>query len=333
MVKSLRKRPRPDALKTEQRKATNSNGRTIYLFLMVAMLIGGANFLFGDLIFLRADGLVLRDKSTISTTYLARVQDVHVKPATTVSEGEVMLRLQSMEVLERLADLSSRNASLTAKAAEFKVRAETIRKLLPIAERRENETARILKKFDELSNVRLVTPARYDEAMRARFEAQQALVKFQAEGSVLKDEIEALNSAKADAEAALADLRKHYGDGLVRAPVSGSIGTTVPSPGDVYNPGETVLMVYSGEPYILAYLPRRYLFPIQAGTKVTVSSGRESATGHISAILPVTGVLPKEFQNSFKPRDRNQLARIEFDGKPPFPLHEKVVIKRSGLTF
>lgn len=326
MVKSLRKRPRPDALKTEQRRATNSAGRFVYLGLLLAALAGGINFLFGDLVFLRADGLVLRDKATVSTTYMARVEAIDVKQGDVVDEGQLVLRLQSMEVLERLADLSSRNASLAAKMATFNVRAETIAKLLPLAERREYETARILRQFDKLSSVKLVTAARYDDALRARFEAQRSLVRFKAENRALKEETAALKSARSDAEAALADLRAHYGKGIVRAPTSGAIGTSVPSPGDVFMPGQTILSIYSGNPYVLAYLPRRYLFTIRPGTRVKVTNGRLSATGVISKILPVTGALPKEFQNSFKPRDRSQLARIQFKSPPPFPLHEKIRI-------
>ncbi len=64
-----------------------------------------------------------------------------------------------------------------------------------------------------------------------------------------------------------------------------------------------------------------------------MKSGRLSASGVISEILPVTAVLPKEFQNSFKPRDRNQLARITFGQKPPFPLHAKVSLTIDNGLF
>jgi multidrug resistance efflux pump len=333
MLKSIRKRPRPDVLKTEQRRATNRSGRVLYLCLLLVMLVAGVNFLFGDFIFLRAEGLVLRDKSTLSASYLARVEVVNVKPGATVEKDAVILRLRSMEVLERLADLSSRSAGLAAKAAEFHVRSETIAKLLPLAERRERETATVLEQFDRLSNVRLVTSARHDDALRARFEAQQSVVRFKAEADAFKGELAALNGARADAEAALADLRAHYADGVVRAPVSGAVGASVPSVGNVFKPGEVMLSIYSGEPYILANLPRRYLFSILPGTRVNVSSGRLSAMGTIAEILPVTGELPQEFQNAFKPRERSQLARIQFDESPPFPLYEKVVITGASYSF
>jgi multidrug resistance efflux pump len=326
MVKSLRKRPRPDALKTEQRRVTNRSGRFVYLGILIVLALAGVNFLFGDFIFLRADGLILRDKTTVSTTYLARVDKVNVKPGQAVSTDAPLLKLQSTDILERLADLSSKKAVLAAKEAEFRIRSATVAQLLPLAVKREKESVKMLEKLDELSGRNIVTLARYDDAMRARFDARQSFVKIKTQNRALKDEIPSINAARADAEAALTKLRNHYADGIVVSPASGAIGTSVPSRGDVYRPGETILEIYSGRAFVLAYLPRRYLFPINSGSKVTVTSGRLTAKGVISDILPVTGALPKEFQNSFKPRDRSQLARIRFDEIPPFPLHAKVAL-------
>lgn len=333
MVKSLRKRPRPDAIKTEQRRVTNKTGRMVYLAMLLALVTTGLNFLFGDFVFLRADGLVLRDKTTISATYLARVGAVNVSPGEAVTSGRPILQLQSTEILERLADLSSKKAVLAAKAAEFKVRAETVSQLLPLAEKRETETAKMLKQMHKLSVTRVASLPRYADALRSRFEAQQSFVKIDAQNRALAGELDAVDAARVDAEKALGELRDHYANGVVMAPVDGAIGTSVPSPGDVYRPGEKILEVYSGKAYVLAYLPHRYLFDIETGTKIQVKSGRLSAVGVITDILPVTAALPKEFQNSFKPSDRSQLARIAFDKAPSFPLHAKVSLTLDSDLF
>jgi len=333
MVKSLRKRPRPDALKTEQRRVTNKTGRLVYLAMLLALLMGGLNFMFGDLIIFRAGGLVLRNKTTVSATYLARVEAVQVKPGQSISAGMQILRLQSTKILERFADLSSKKAALTAKAAEFRIRAETASRLLPLAEKREYETSKMLKKMHDLSITRVASLPRYADALRSRFDAQRSFVEIEAQNRALKDEITAVEAARADADLALTKLRDHYADGVVTATVGGSIGASVPSLGDVYQPGETILEVYSGKAYVLAYLPRHYLFGVETGTRVKVKSGRLSTTGVITDILPVTAALPKEFQNSFKPRDRSQLARISFDEAPPFPLHAKVSLTMVNDLF
>jgi len=333
MIKSLRKRPRPDALKTEQRRMTNRTGRIVYLGLLLAMLVGGINFLFGDLVFLRADGLVLKNRTTISTTYVASVESVEVKPGDVIQAGAPLLRLQSTDILERLADLSSKEAALTAKAAEFKIRSATVSNLLPLAKKREHETARMLKKMEQLSEIKVATLARYDTALRARFDAQQSFIEMETQNGALKWELAAIDAARADAKAAQVKLRDHYADGIVKAPEGGAIGTSVPSRGDVYKPGDRILEIYSGKAYVLAFLPRRYVFPLDVGTKVHINGGRLSAVGVIADILPVTDALPKEFQNSFKPRDRSQLARIRLDQAPPFPLHAKVTVTLAGDLF
>lgn len=333
MVGALRKRPRPDNLKSDQRRATNSSGRIIYLGMLMVMVITGLNYLFGDLIFLRADGLVLRDRSSVSMTYLANVQEVNVTAGKAVRKGEPLLRLQSSNLLERLAELSSINARLVTSHAEHKIQAETIDALLPLARKMAQEATNALAQFDQLLAPRIVSTASYNGALLATFNAQRQLVQYEVEGRILKDQLASMQSAISDAQNALADLRNHYDNGVVHSPVDGTIGATIPSVGDAFQPGQAILSIYSGDAYVLAYLPRRYLFPIKPNKRVKLQSGRWSATGHISEIIPVTTALPEEFQNHFRSRDRSQLARIHFDRDAPFPLHEKVLITEAWLSF
>jgi multidrug resistance efflux pump len=297
------------------------------------MVASGLNYLFGDLIFLRADGLVLRDRSSVSMTYLATVQEVNVTAGKRVRKGEPLLRLQSSSLLERLAELSSSNARLVTSYAEHKIHAETIDALLPLARKTAQEAASAFDQFDQLLSLRIVSTASYNGALLASFNAQRQLVQYEVEGRILKDQVASMQSAMSDAQNALADLRNHYDHGIVHSPIDGTIGAVIPSLGDAFQPGQAILSIYSGDAYVLAYLPRRYLFPIRPNRRVKLQSGRWSATGYISEILPVTTVLPEEFQNHFRSRDRNQLARIRLEGDTPFPLHEKVLVTEAWLSF
>ncbi len=173
---------------------------------------------------------------------------------------------------------------------------------------------------------------RYEEALRANYNARSERVKLTAEGHVLNEEMVALNGALADANAALKDLTTHYADGEVVAPVSGSVGAVVPFVGNVYRPGEPLMSIYTGDPYVLVYMPRRYLFPIYVGMKLDISDGQHSEHGVVSEILPVTATLPKEFQNTFQPTDRNQLAKIKLDPRPAFPINQKVTVTRPYMA-
>jgi multidrug resistance efflux pump len=333
MLKALRKRPRPDNLRSDQRRTTNSSGRIIYLGMLMILLVVGLNYLFGDLIFLRADGLVLRDRSSVSMTYLATVQEVHVTAGKRVRKGEPLLRLQSSNLLEKLAELSSSNARLVTSHAEHRIHAETVDELLPLARTMAREAAQAFDQFDELLGPRIVSTASYNGALLAKFNAQRQLVQYEAENRVLKDQLGSMHLAISDAQTALADLRNLYGNGVVGSPIEGTIGATIPSVGDAFQPGQTILSIHSGDAYVLAYLPRRYLFPIMPDRRVKLHSGRRSAIGYISEITPVTTALPEEFQNQFRSRDRGQLARIRIETDAAFPLHEKVLITEPWLLF
>ena len=83
-----------------------------------------------------------------------------------------MLKLQSTEILERLADLSTKRAELVAKATDFKVGSESVTQLLPLAERRAAEAVNTIKQFDALVDAKLVTSSRYQEALRVNYEAR-----------------------------------------------------------------------------------------------------------------------------------------------------------------
>jgi multidrug resistance efflux pump len=301
-------------------------GRRIYLGFLISFAAVGADYLWGDMIIFRAEGFILRDKTIIAATYLAEVEAVMAREGQTVAKDDVILRLKSTEILEKIAVLSVQNADLARRTAELRTRVAVAAQLTPLASRREMESRAAVNGLDSLSKEGLTTAARREEALRALYDAREARVFYAAESEMLKSDIPAVERAREDAAAAFEDLARHYAGGQVRAPASGAIGAAIPSPGEVYRPGEPLLTIYSGEPYGLVYLPSRYLFSIRKGMRVIVRNDRRAAEGTISEILPVSAALPKEFQNAFKPQGRNQLAKIRFNGQTPFSISEKVTV-------
>ena len=329
MLRKLKKRPRSDKHVNQDRKLGGNWGRRVYLALLFIFALTMINYLWGDLLFLRFAGLVLQDKTVVAVSYVARIEAVEVSEGQTVHQGQTLLRIASMDVLERIADLSIRQAELTQRAAELKLRSDVAMQMQPLAERREEQTDSVLRQFDMLGIRGLVTSARYNEILLANFDAREDRIKFAAESETLSMQIADLEAARRDSMNAIRNLEAHYADGVVRARLDGSIGAQIPSVGDVYRAGEPILSVYSGDAHVLAYLPSRYLFPIRPGMEVTVSSGRYRDDGVITEILPVSDALPLEFQNTFEPRERNQLAKIHLSDPSQFPVSAKVEVTRK----
>ena len=109
-MQPLKKRLRPDNIPSEQRVMRGRTGRTIYLLLLSVFGLTVINYMFGDYVLLEADGLVLRDQHVVATTYVARVDGVDVTEGQAVEAGNPLVKLQSTEILERLADLSTKRA-------------------------------------------------------------------------------------------------------------------------------------------------------------------------------------------------------------------------------
>ena len=189
MIRGLKKRPRSDGLINEKRRMPNSIGRIVYISVLAVFGITVLNFLFGDFVFLRADGLVLRDETDIATTYVARIVEVDAKEGQEVQQGQVLLRLQSTDMLEHLADLSARRARLVADHVDFRVRSETVAGLLPLAQKREDETTRVVHKWDELGKSGFATAPGYDTALTASYNAQQDRIKLATQLKSLESEL------------------------------------------------------------------------------------------------------------------------------------------------
>ncbi|PZX16933.1 multidrug resistance efflux pump [Palleronia aestuarii] len=329
-MKRLKKRIRSDTHVSEARRPRPRTwDRNVYLALLVLFFAALGNYVAGDRLFLRADGLVLQDRTVIGATALVQVTKVAVRPGQVVEEGDMLLRAESLETLGRLADLSMREAELAEREARLQSELTVARELEPRAEQRLTELTEREETLERLETSRLVTSARRETLSDTRYDAdiRSATLSAQIEG--LSGEITALTDRRQQAREAIQELKTRYRNGLHTAATSGTIGDTVPAPGEVLNPGEPILTLYWGEPYVLAYLPQHYLFDVAAGEDVIVTSGNLTRNGRIDAILPMSTAIPDEFRNAFRLRETRQLARISLAPGPNLPTMASVRITRE----
>ncbi|WP_298435217.1 hypothetical protein [uncultured Jannaschia sp.] len=304
--------------------------RTIYLILLAVFFAALGNYLLGERLFLRADGIVLKNRSVIAATALVRVTEVAVAPGQTVAAGDVLLRAESLDVLGRLAELSMQDAALAERQATLRSERGVVESRLPEA------IDRLDTYRDRLAQIlayRRGVPTLRREAVETEVYASQAEVTtLRASLDGLSQEIEAVESARRHAEGAISKLRTHYAEGRHLAGVDGIVGGEVPAPGEVYLPGEPILVLLWGDPYVLAYLPKTYLFAIENGDRVRISSGQLTHLGRIEAILPVSQSIPDEFRTAFRLDESKQLARVRLDPAAPFPVQSTVRISSvSGV--
>jgi multidrug resistance efflux pump len=331
MIKALRKRTRPDNLVNQVRAGGKSLARRMYLIALGTVAFILVSAILGPLFFLDADGLVMKDRTIISSDYNARVLKVHVRPGDEVKAGAPLLTVVSADVIDRAADLTAKIAAASSKEATLRSRLAQVTALGPVSKDRRSRAAAALKVMQGLQARQLTTAPRVMEATREAYDAEREEAQMNGELEVNKIELAAASASRQELSHALEQLRAVYNDGKIIAPVDGTIGSKVPSIGNVMRVGESAIDLYKGDVYVVGYLPTSRLFSVEAGDSVVVTDGKMRGRAKVIRVEAVADALPAEFQSVFSARERQQVVRVELDNREDndFPIHGKV--KVTGL--
>ena len=312
--------------------------RRLRQIVMAVALIAAAGggwhyFLPGRGLFLSADGLAVRDHISVSAPYEARMKQVLVRPGDYVEKGQTVAIVESASISRTLAELSAERARIGARVTQLDARRKVVDQLLPVAEDSAKQAKGFLDELVKAGTKGMAVSRSLQEISAANFTATERVVSLKAEQESLQTELRANNSALEETNAAYAHLQRIYENGVLRAPVSGYIGSTVAYEGEVLVPGKDRLtQIYTGKTFVLAFMPETYLFDVEEGESVAVKARGKTITGTIQKVLPVTDALPPEFQLPGKARNRGQVVRIALQGRDQFAVDEKVRVTGCFLA-
>jgi len=302
------------------------------ILIAVAILAGIGAIMFmtsGGSFVLNADGVVTSERITIAAPYPdARVREVLVQPGEKVEAGQRIAIVESAQMLRTLSELSVEKAKLNTRMAEIGARLAATQKLIPEAEANNRQIKSYLDKLREAHSKGTVIDKTLSDMMNASLQASERLSSLIAERQSLEAEVASYREAVANVGDLYQSLSKTYADGVLTTPVSGYVGSKVMTSGSVASAnGGSIATVYTGAPYILAYLPDSYLLNIDAGEGVKVRSYARSVVGTVKDILPVTDAVPPEFQVPTAVRERGRLVKIAIpEATAAFSLDQKVKI-------
>lgn len=329
MITALRKKQRVDTLINEPRTVVSTWGRKFYLGIVLAGIGYLCIQLMGSVLFLKADGLVLKNRIVMSPLYHARVVGVHVSAGDYVEAGQKLLTLQSTEMLDRLADVMGRKGVLLTREAQIRTRLSMISAMLPMAIERRERTMYTASVVGNLARRQLTTQPRQSEASRDNYEAEREEQQLSTEFKALQEELSTLAKSREEIESLSDNLKTIYNNGVVNAATSGTIGARIPQLGQVVKAADSALELYHGSSFVLAYVPTNRLYQVEVGERVVVTEGSKRYHGRVERIEGVTDAIPPEFQSFFQSVDRQQVVRITFEQAPPFPIQAKVQITSS----
>jgi multidrug resistance efflux pump len=326
-MRRLQKRVRTDAMRNDVRGRKSRWGRWVYLALVAGFFVWLGNSLFGDLLFLRAEGMITARAAVIATEFRATVREVAVEEGTIVEAGQVVGAVTSQEVVESLAELNSRYADLQLRLSDLRVRGRVAAAMLDVADQRAVVAHRVRERFRAIEEQGLIT---FENRMRAvveEFDSLEEVSRFEAEHAAVEQELQQVEAALARTGHAIQRMVDLYGEGRLTAPAGGIVGDLQIEPGAVVNAGEQMLRIYHPPHFVLAFVPPGALYRLEPGDRVAVRFGVEMVPGTVSRVRPLAAALPDEFQRTFRPTDREQLIEIALDDPTPdVPLFTKVIV-------
>jgi hypothetical protein len=277
---------------------------------------------------LRGEGLVLGEPAVVAAEYPVTLRDVLVREGETIEAGKTVAIVSSQTVAETLARLSGEVATRSIRQSELRIRSEIVDAVIPVAENREKFATSARKELETLLENRYLALNQHTTALENEFRGVQDLQSLRSEKRIIESELTKMGSALAEAQAAFGDLRRIYDDGRLAAPMT----RLAANKGSVVRAGEPIVELNGNRRFVLAYIPTGSLYSVNVGDEVTVQTGLQTARGVITRVEPFAAALPREFQRSFIPVERQQVIRVEFSGgESPPPLFTKVSV-RSAAT-
>ena len=329
MIKAIRKRARPDNLKNQVRAGGQSFARRLYFYCIVGLFaMLGWNFT-GHWFFLDAEGIVTKERTVIAPDYAARVLTIHVRPGDHVMPGALIATLQSREIIDSVAELTSRRATVASREAQVAGRIETVRKVLPGAIERRKKAEEGRAQIASLAARSLTTGPRVQDAQKEFYEAQREESSLGTELGALTSELTNISASRIEMDSAIRQVQESYNGGKVIAQIEGTVGPKVPHLGQIVKSGDPLVEIYRGDMFVLAYLPTGRLYSVLPEDRVRVADGQHIFPGRIDRVENVTDALPPEFQVNFRGADRFQLFRIAFDNTPPFAIQAKIKLSSN----
>jgi multidrug resistance efflux pump len=306
--------------------------RWFYISGLLSLFTWIGSSITGGWVYIHSEGLVVGDPAAVAPEYTVTVKQVLVEEGQSVKRGDVVARVTSTRITEVSARLMISSASLTAKLAENSTRLQMQNSLLTAAELREKvatEGAAQLGASAEKGNTPTITRT---TAVDQMFRGKQDLAALQAEKQALSEQITMVVEASRQTDMALLDLQNSFDAGNMRSPIDGVVSVIKVGPGAVVREGEPLIELVGEHRYVLAFFPIDRLYQLKVGDKVKVDAGggvvNGALAGTIAKISNIAGALPKEFQKTLAPVERQQLVRIEFDQNQTLPPYfAKVIIK------
>lgn len=274
--------------------------RTIVLILLMLILIAAAALFHSHNQYLLLQGEVDAPEVIVTSKAKGRVIERHVERGDDVKQGQLLLTLESPELLAQYEATKSARDQAKAQLDESinGTRAETIRDLQASLAQANSQYQNASREYARLSNLKgkgYISANELDNARKAKDVAfaQVQSAKARLDEGLHGDRVEQRQQYEAalqQAEHKLAEIQVQIDDLQVRAPVDGEVGPIPAEIGELFNAGSPLVsLIRLPQSYFVYNLREDILVGVKKGDKVQLdvpALGNQMVEAEIRYIAP-----------------------------------------------
>lgn len=274
--------------------------RTIVLILLMLILIAAAALFHSHNQYLLLQGEVDAPEVIVTSKAKGRVIERHVERGDDVKQGQLLLTLESPELLAQYEATKSARDQAKAQLDESinGTRAETIRDLQASLAQANSQYQNASREYARLSNLKgkgYISANELDNARKAKDVAfaQVQSAKARLDEGLHGDRVEQRQQYEAalqQAEHKLAEIQVQIDDLQVKAPVDGEVGPIPAEIGELFNAGSPLVsLIRLPQSYFVYNLREDILVGVKKGDKVQLdvpALGNQMVEAEIRYIAP-----------------------------------------------
>lgn len=319
-------------------------GRFIYFAIIVAIVAVAAKAAYINIFWFNADGLISGKQHNVASSQTVSVEEILVSPSERVSQGQLLARLNSPELVQSLSETEANIARIqsdmvdseiqqTGNAAELRARVKSLEAEMQSLEAQYYTEQRQIDSLRQLVEAGATQRGHLDQLEIQHSQTWANYKRVDAELESVRNQIANLQKSQQSGNrpelserlSTLTALHKNIQKQLERldlkAPISGMVAQVPASKGDVLTAGQpAVVLVDKSELRGYLYFPAAAQDKLHEGMVIPVTKADGTKIDlEVSKVYPSMESVPPQFRAQYEANSSAVVVEaMPVDGKP-FP--------------
>ena len=261
--------------------------------VVIGIIVGGTIWYLDYASYLKTDdAYVTSDNISVGAKILGRISKLYVDEGDSVTEGQLVAELDSMDLLAQKQQIIASKMQTEASKLQAEAKYESDQKGIKVMDIANEKATEDFQRAKTQYAGGVTTKEQFEHAQRANETTQAQLDAAKAQLLVSKAQINTAGATIAEAEAHIGVINTQLDNTRLYAPTTGTIAKRWLLPGDVVQPGQSIYSVNNTRKFwVLVYLEETKMETLHIGQKVkfTIDTYPDvEFTGKVFMVSPST---------------------------------------------